>query len=289
MILASFCFALTGACTRILGNSISSVEIVFFRNVIGVVFILASVFNKPLKQVGGKPGLLIFRGVIGTIALYTFFYSVTKIGLAEAITYQQSYPVFIAFFSIFIANEALFKNEWIAVLLGFAGIFLIFYPQMHLEQAHLRSHTIGLANAILTGLAYMSIRGLSQYYDGRSIVLSFMVSGIVLPIFSMAIGGFYDLPNLDFLVAKFVMPQGRDWLWIVILGVAAMIGQIYLTKAFNYGKAGAISAVGFSNILFSIGFGILLGDALPGIWALAGIALVIIAGVIIAYQPKIKS
>ena len=263
MLIASFSFALVGACTRILRDSISSVEIVFFRNLIGVLFIAYSVYKQPLKQLGGKPFLLIFRGVIGTIALYTYFYSITKIGLAEAITYQHTYPIFIAIFSIFIAGEGLRRNEWLAVLLGFAGICFIFIPQMSGGIHSTRSHIIGISNAILTGLAYMSIRGLSSYYDARSIVLSFMISVIILPIISMIIGQYYVLPSIDFLVASYVSPHDNDWFWIVILGIAAMIGQIYLTKAFSYGKAGTISAVGFSNIVFSVIFGLFLGDPRP--------------------------
>lgn len=286
MLIASFCFALVGACTRVLKDSISSVEIVFFRNVIGVLFIGYSVFKKPLIQKGGKPGLLIFRGVIGTIALYTFFYSITQIGLAEAITYQQTYPVFIAVFSIFIVGEGLRRNEWLAVLLGFGGICFIFLPQMSGGLISVRSHVIGISNAILTGFAYMSIRGLSGYYDARSIVLSFMISGIVLPIISMGIGQFYKFPSLDFLIATYEQPIGVDWIWILILGIAAMIGQIYLTKAFSYGKAGTISAVGFSNIVFSVIFGILLGDPQPSTLAYFGIFFVIVSGIIISYQSK---
>jgi drug/metabolite transporter (DMT)-like permease len=286
MLIASFSFAVVGACTRILRDSISSVEIVFFRNLIGVVFIGYSVFRRPLVQIGGKPLLLVFRGVIGTIALYTFFYSITKIGLAEAITYQQTYPIFIAIFSVFIAGEGLRRNEWIAVLIGFTGICFIFFPQMSGGIHSTRSHIIGISNAILTAFAYMSIRGLSNYYDARSIVLSFMISGIVLPIISMAIGQYYELPSLDFLVASYVSPHGSDWFWILVLGITAMVGQIYLTKAFSFGKAGTISAVGYSNIVFSVIFGLFLGDPRPSIIAFFGIAFVIISGIIISYQSK---
>ncbi|KPM48268.1 DMT family transporter [Jiulongibacter sediminis] len=288
MLIASFCFALVGACTRLLRDSISSVEIVFFRNLIGVLFIGYSVFKRPLIQEGGKPFLLVFRGVIGTIALYTFFYSITQIGLAEAITYQQTYPIFIAVFSVFIAGEGLRRKEWLAVLLGFAGICFIFVPQMSGGLLSARSHIIGVSNAILTAFAYMSIRGLSGYYDARSIVLSFMISGIVLPIISMGIGEFYQLPALDFLIAEYVTPHGTDWAWILVLGVAAMIGQIYLTKAFSYGKAGIISAVGFSNIIFSVIFGVFLGDPSPGTLAFIGIVFVIISGTLISWQAKKK-
>ncbi|MGR3811116.1 DMT family transporter [Jiulongibacter sp. NS-SX5] len=288
MLIASFCFALVGACTRLLRDSISSVELVFFRNLIGVLFIGYSVMRRPLQQVGGKPALLVFRGVVGTIALYTFFYSITQIGLAEAITYQQTYPVFIAVFSVFVAGEGLRRKEWMAVILGFAGICFIFVPQMSGGLLSARNHVIGITNAILTAFAYMSIRGLSAYYDSRSIVLSFMISGIILPIISMGIAEFYEVPQLDFIIASYVTPKGSAWLWILLLGVAAMIGQIYLTKAFSYGKAGIISAVGFSNIIFSIIFGVILGDPSPGMLAYFGIALVIISGVMISWQGKKK-
>lgn len=287
MVIASFCFALTGACTRFLGGEINSVELVFFRNVIGVGFIVATLFRKPIKQKGGKPFLLIFRGIIGTLALYTFFYSITQIGLAEAITYQQTYPIWLALLSFYFLGEYLKRREWWAILLGFGGILLIFLPQMTGGLTSTRNHSIGIINAVLTALAYLSIRGLSEFYDTRSIVLSFMLSGILLPIISMTIGEFYDFPNLDFMISKFVMPSGWQWLWIAVLGVAAMIGQIFLTKAFAFGKAGPISVAGYSNIIFSVFFGILLGDAIPTWLSFAGISLVIISGVLISWKKKV--
>jgi drug/metabolite transporter (DMT)-like permease len=286
MLIASFCFALVGACTRLLRDSVPSVEIVFFRNVIGVVFILYSIWKQPLVQTGGKPGLLAFRGIIGTLALYMFFYSITQIGLAESITYQQTYPIFIAVFSIFIAGERLLRYEWAAVFLGFGGICLIFVPQMTDGLHSARNHLIGLTNAVLTAFAYLSIRGLSNYYDSRSIVLSFMLSGIILPIISMTAGSFSSFPQLDFLISSYVSPQRTDWLWIFILGVAALIGQVYLTKAFCFGKAGIISAVGFSNIVFSVFLGVILGDTQPGLLAFAGIVLVIVSGIFIGWKTR---
>jgi drug/metabolite transporter (DMT)-like permease len=286
MLIAAFCFSLVGACTRILRGEINTIELVFFRNLIGVVFILASVLKSPLQQVGGKPFLLIFRGVIGTLALYMFFYSISKIGLAEAITYQQTYPIFIAVLSFVLLGERLMKSEIGAILLGFTGICFIFLPQVSLGTLSLKSHTIGIVNALFTALAYLSIRQLSKIYDRRSIVLSFMLSGIALPIISLWIGEYYSFPELDFMIDKFIMPQGVQWFWIGILGVAALIGQIFLTRAFTYGKAGPISAVGFSNIVFSIIFGVILGDPALGWLSIFGIILVISSGILISFKSS---
>jgi LPXTG-motif cell wall-anchored protein len=115
-----------------------------------------------------------------------------------------------------------------------------------------------------------------------------MLSGIILPIISMTVGEYYDFPNLDFMISKFVMPTGTQWIWITVLGVAAMIGQIFLTKAFAYGKAGPISVAGYSNIIFSVVFGVFLGDALPTWLSFAGITLVISSGILISWKKKVK-
>ena len=119
MLGAAFCFSVSGACTKVLGKRISSVELVFFRNIIGVLFVLFTIYKRPLVQVGGKLSLLIFRGVIGTLALYTFFFSITKIGLAEAITYQQSYPIILALLGGYFLKEKLDLKNWLAVFVAY--------------------------------------------------------------------------------------------------------------------------------------------------------------------------
>lgn len=105
MLIASFCFALTGACAKVLSDDVSPIQLVFFRNVIGIAYIIWVLSQRKEAYEGGKFGLLVFRGVIGTIALYAFFYGIKHIGLAVAITYQQAYPIFIAFASFFLFGE----------------------------------------------------------------------------------------------------------------------------------------------------------------------------------------
>jgi drug/metabolite transporter (DMT)-like permease len=281
MLIASLSFAFGGAITRILGTSLPTVELVFFRNIVGVIFVLGTLTKKPLVQTGGNIKLLVFRGIIGTLALYTFFYGITKIGLAEAITYQQAYPILLAVLMTYFYKERLNFFEILAIICGFVGIGLIFIPQMKNGFLHTQSHIIGLINMTFTALAYLSINGLSKYYDNRAIVLSFMISGILLPIFSMAIGQFYIPFGLEVFFAKFVIPDLSQLPYLAMLGISALIGQKYLTMAFTSAKSGPISVVGYSNILFSILFGIFLGDGLPSLSSSFGILMIIISGVLI--------
>ena len=286
MLTASFCFALTGACARWLRDDINPVELVLFRNVIGVIFILYSIQQKPIIQKGGKPWLLIFRGVIGTLALYSFFYGISKIGLAISITYQQSYPVFLAMFASYFFGEKLARLEWGAILIGFIGICLIFLPSIDTSLLSAKHHIIGLSNALMTGMAYLSIRGLSEIYDQRTIILSFMLSGIILPVISMLSGQFVQPGHFDFIISSFDVPKLIHYPVILLLGLAALIGQIYLTKAFSYEKTGIIAAVGYSNIVFSVIFGTLLGDSFPDFMSFCGIIMIIFCGIIIGFRRK---
>lgn len=286
MLIASFCFALTGACARYLRNDINPLELVLFRNIIGVVFILYSIRKTPVIQTGGKLYLLIFRGVIGTLALYTFFYGISKIGLAIAITYQQSYPVFLAVMAMWFFGERLRNMEWFAVLIGFTGICLIFLPSVDTTLLSVKYHFIGISNAVMTGMAYLSIRGLSEIYDQRSIILSFMLSGIILPLVSLTVGSFWTVEGLDFMIDTFDKIHLSQIPAILLLGIAALFGQIYLTKAFSYQKTGIIAAVGYSNIVFSIIFGTILGDAFPDLISMVGIGLIIVCGIMVSWTKK---
>ncbi|MFZ1526793.1 MAG: DMT family transporter [Saprospiraceae bacterium] len=288
MLIASFSFALTGACARYLRDDINPVQLVFFRNLIGVGFILYSMWKVPVVQIGGKPWVLLFRGVIGTLALYSFFYGISNIGLAISITYQQSYPVFLSLFAAWYFKEKLNVKEWVAVFLGFFGICLIFIPSVDISLLTTKHHLVGLSNALMTGMAYLSIRELSQFYDQRSIILSFMASGIVLPVFSMLLGQWMEPGHFDFLISDIDIPIGLDYIVILLMGLAALIGQIYLTKAFSYQKTGVIAAVGYSNIVFSVILGTFLGDAFPDALSLSGIFLIIICGVMISFNTKPK-
>jgi drug/metabolite transporter (DMT)-like permease len=285
MLGAVICFGTVGAIAKWLSRDFDTVEIVFFRNLVGVVFVLVSILRRPLKQTGGRPSLLIFRGVIGTLSLYLFFYAVQTLGLGAATTYQYSYPIFLAIFSWLFVGESLTKREWLAIFIGFGGILFVFRPDLTAPLGH---HAIGLSNAIFTAIAYLSIRQLSGIYDTRAIILSFMLSGIFMPILSMLAGEYLSIDGYGFLLGHFVWPaSSAHWGSLLALGIIAMMGQYFLTIAFTFDKAGRIASVGYTNIIFSGILGLWLGDPFPSTLTLIGMALIIGGGVLVSLRvPK---
>ncbi len=278
MLIASVLFAFTGGFAKELSNYMSSIEVVFFRNVSGVLIILYAIYKSPLTQKGGRPFLLIGRGMVGFFALLMYFYNIANIPLAEAITFSKTSPIFTAIFSYLLLREKLSFTAWSGILVGFCGVlFITGFDITTLSK----TDWLGILSGVGAGLAYTSIRELRKYYDTKTIVLSFMLAGTLGPIVLMVIGEFYIITTLDFIVAPFVMPEGFAWVLILGLGLSATFMQIYMTKAYSLEKGGIVGAVGYSNIIFSILIGMMLGDAFPTSVILIGICFIVAGGLLV--------
>ena len=284
MLGAAFFFSLTSAISKWLGRDFHIVQLVFFRNIVGVVFVITSIWRRPIRQQGGKLGLLIFRGVVGTLSLYMLFYAIQTLGLGRASTYQYTYPIFLALLSWLLIGETLNSREWTAIFVGFTGIIFVFRPDLSIS---FRDNALGLGNALLTAISYLSIRQLGVVYDTRAIILSFMLSGIVMPIISMLVGTYYPIENLDFLIGTFTWPVNiSQWLGFLALGLTALMGQRMLTQSFTFDKAGRVAAIGYSNILFSVLIGFLMGEAIPSFSMLTGMLLIVAGGIMVSLSKR---
>ena len=84
----------------------------------------------------------------------------------------------------------------------------------------------------------------------------------------------------------FKKPAGIEWLYILLLGLSALFGQYFVTRAYGADKAGIVSAISYANIVFSVFIGMLLGDAFPDGMSLSGICCIIISGIIVSMEKK---
>lgn len=283
MLFASFLFALMGAAAKELSNSMSSVEVAFFRNIFGVFIILFALYKTPPKQVGGKPWLLFFRGFAGFVSLLMFFYIISVIPLGEAMTFSKTSTIFTAVLAYIFLKEKLGFKGWIGVFIGFIGIiFITKFDGTYLDK----NSILGILCGFGAALAYTSVRELRKYYDSRVIVLSFMTIGAIGPAILLLIGNFYTNPNLDFMIATFTMPKSGDWIYIVLLGSFATLAQIYMTKAYSFAKAGIIGTISYSNIVFSIILGLIMGDAFPEIIVILGIIFIVLSGLLVSSKKE---
>ena len=176
-------------------------------------------------------------------------------------------------------HEKLSLKTWGAIGFGFVGILFITQPS---GFGFSKYDLLGIFSGIGAALAYTSIRELKNYYDTRSIVLSFMGIGTIGPIILFIVSSYIYIPQLDFLLGEFVIPQGIVWFYVLGMGIFATISQLLMTKAYSETKAGIVGAVSYTNIIFSIAVGVFLGDSLPTMLTTIGIVLIIFTGIMVA-------
>ncbi len=286
MLLASLSFAVMGGFAKVVSQVLPPVEVTFFRNIFGVLLVGIAIYKVPLKQTGGKPFLLLFRGSMGFAALLAYFYIMAYIPLGEAVTYNKTSPIFVAIFAYLFLNEKLHKSALLAIIIGFIGIVLVAQPQGGTFDKY---DILGIFSGIGAALAYTSIRELRKYYDTRAIVMSFMGVGTVAPLFLMLITPYVTVSEeFDWMFAEFVMPEGVQWGYVTAVGIFATISQLLMTKAYELTKAGIVGTISYSNIVFAVVIGIMLGDPIPDIWTVLGIILVIFSGLLVALPKGLK-
>ena len=286
MLLASLSFAIMGGFAKVVSQVLPPVEVTFFRNIFGVVLVGLAIYRVPLKQTGGKFFLLIFRGSMGFAALLAYFYIMAYIPLGEAVTYNKTSPIFVAIFAYLFLNEKLHKSALLAIIIGFIGIVLVAQPQGGSFDNY---DILGIFSGIGAALAYTSIRELRKYYDTRAIVMSFMGVGTAAPLVLMLITPYVNVSEeFDWMFAEYVMPEGIEWVYVTAVGIFATISQLLMTKAYELTKAGIVGTISYSNIVFAVVIGIMLGDPIPDIWTVLGIILVILSGLLVALPKGLK-
>lgn len=281
MLLACLMFAFTGAFAKFLSKDLPSIEVVFFRNLIGLGIVLFSIYRLRPKNAGGAFWLLMFRGFVGTMAMFAFFYNVAHISLAAAFTFSKTSPIFTALIAAIWLKEKLSSKGWFAVFLGFSGIVFVIQPNLGISK----SDILGIWSGLGAALAYTSVRELNKSYSTHYIVLSFMAWGTALPMIFMWMASFYRPASFDFLFSPFVLPSWINLIFIILIGIFGYLFQVFMTKSYAAAKKVSIVAtVSYSDVIFTIFMGAIMGDGLPNAMAFFGIMLVIFSGIMITRE-----
>jgi drug/metabolite transporter (DMT)-like permease len=282
MLLSALISALNGALTKILAEDIPALEIVFFRNFIGIFLILYALKHTPPKLHGGKFHLLFMRGFFGFSAMILFFYTIAVIPLGEAITLNKTSPFFVTILAYLLLREELSRRTAVALLIGFMGVVLITKP-FGMEFSTI--HFLGLLGGFFAAAAYTTIKKIKDIYDSRVIVLSFVMVGTCMPILLFCIAPYVtNLPDAyAFLFPPFILPKSLElWLLIAFMALISTLSQWLLTKAYSAKNLSVIGVISYTNIPFAIGFGYILGDNFPDTLTLFGIVFIVFGGILVS-------
>ncbi len=273
MLAASLLFACMGVCVKLGSAQFSAAELVFYRGFISLLLLYGYVRWAGLSLATPYWREHITRSLSGFISLVMYFYSISMIPLATAVTLNYTSPLFLAGLLAFWQRERIRPLLLVALMAGFAGVVLVLRPTWHSEQ--ILGGLFGLGSGVISSIAYLNVRRLGELGEPewRTVFYFSLIS---------TLGG---LPWL--ISALSAMPDATQAAhgWnglLLLLGVGGFgaLAQLCMTRAYKHGKTMAVASLAYSTVIFSSLFGLLLWDERLSFIATCGVGLIIASGVL---------
>jgi S-adenosylmethionine uptake transporter len=286
MIAASFLFATMGVCVKFASAHFNTSELVFYRGVVGVLFMAAFARANGVQLATRLPAMHAWRAVIGVASLGCWFYAIAHLPLATAVTLNYMSSVWIAVFLVGGAmltwalpgsgsaseQPSVIRAQGplvLAILASFSGVVMLLRPTLDQNQAF--AGLVGLLSGLGAAFAYMQVMALSRMGEPEArVVFYFAVGTVIAGGAGMVLGG----------VSPWVWKHA---LWLPPIGILASLGQLCMTRAYSmsthHGGTLMVANLQYCGIVFAAIYSLVLfGDVVPALgWA--GMALIVLSAV----------
>ncbi|UGQ47110.1 DMT family transporter [Massilia endophytica] len=255
MLFASFMFAAMGVCVKLASGLYSTSEIVMYRGVVGITILSCMIwFQGGTLRTRFAMGHL-WRGVVGVVSLWMWFYAIAKLPLATAMTLNYMAPIWIA---VWLFTHGWWHKrkgvEWpltVAIFMSFVGVTLLLQPAFHANL--LFDALIALGSSVLSAMAYMQVRKLGLAGEPEYRVVYFFS---VMNLLAGAGGHVAEAGGGP--VVWHSLNNTYGFLLLLGIGLCATAAQMAMTRAYRVGKTLVVANLQYTGIVFSSVWGVLV-------------------------------
>ena len=252
---------------KYLSDDLPILQITWARYFFTVAFVFPIMLFFYKKQLvwSDKPRLQIFRGLILLSANICFFYAISVISLAKALTLAFIAPLIVTAFSPILLGEKVGFRRWAAVAVGFIGSLIVIRPGF--LEFNLASMA-ALATGFFYGFYLIITRKLST---SDNPLLTLLITGMVGALLVSLIIPFY-----------WVKPTLNQWSLMAGIGVFACIGHLFLILSLKYADASKLAPLGYTEIIPNVIIGYYFFSELPDNWTYLGLFIIVLSGLYIS-------
>ena len=254
------------AIAKYLSSEISFFQITWARYFFTVFFTMPFMFiffRKNLKW-SENPKLQIFRGITLLLANICFFYSISIISMAKALTLAFIAPLITTALSPLILKEKVGIKRWSAVLIGFLGSLVVIRPGF-----------------LELNLATIAALGTGCFY-GIYLIITRKLHSTDNPLLTLLFTGIVGALLSSFLVpVVWINPTISQWLWLALMGIFACAGHLFLIYSLKFADASKLAPLGYFEIVTNIILGYYIFNNFPDYWTFLGLFIIILSGIYI--------
>jgi len=224
-------------------------------------------------------GWTVLRSLLLVTMWVAYYAALPHLDLSIAAAAYYTIPMFIALFSALLIHERVGKLGWIAVVLGFAGVLLILRPSAEDFNAWA---LLPLVSAVCYALAMILTR--TRCRDENPAVLSLALNVAFVVVGAGASGMILLTGATDeasFLLGPWTAMEGREWMTMVVLAAAVIIGSVGAALAYQVGPPAIVATFDFAYVGFAAIWGFVFFTEVPDAVTLAGMVLIVVAGLLV--------
>ena len=266
MIVASVFFAAMAGLIRYGSEDMHPFQLAFLRSAFGLLFMLPWLMKSGIGILRtDRIGLITIRGLVAAAAMFSFFWALSVMPLAEAVALTFTAPFFVTILAVIFLKEIVRARRWTAVAVGFLGAMIILRPD---GGAVDWPALAVLFSALMLASAIICIKLLSRTVPPNAIYLWMVIY----------------LAPITLIPALFVW-RHPTWEQLGVaagIGFAGTVGHLLVTRSFGLADTTAIMPFDFARLIFSAIVGFLFFSQAPDVWTGIGAAIIAAAGIYIA-------
>jgi len=240
----------------------------FFSAVITGIFIYLFSRKSFVRSKNIKSQVL--RGILLLTSSLLFFYAISVISLAKALTLAFICPLIVTALSPYFLKERVGRRRWTAVIVGFIGVLLVIRPGIvEFNWASLASLGTGLCYAI-----YLIVTRSLKDTDNGLLTLLFtsIVGTVVLSVY---------LPFV------WVNPSFNQLLLAANMGFIAALAHGLIIISYNFSDASKLAPLGYFEIIPNIIIGYIWFSDFPDKYTILGLLVIISSGIYVFRRERI--
>ena len=272
--MGSIAFAIMALLAESLREQFSFPWITMIRSGVATVLAAALALMHGRALVVLRPATLWMRSLAGWASMICGFYAMTHYDVSIVLSLTNMFPLWVALLSWPMLRKAPGAGTWTALLISTLGTWLVYasattpsttaaydryVPEIAIPMALLAGMFSGVALIGLHQIRDVDERAIVAHFSGVATLLSFL-TWLVLPIHE-------ETRAID---------AASIWR-LVGIGIAATVGQLFLTRAFACGSPARVSVVGLSQVIFAALAKWAIDGRVPTLQCLLGMALVLFA------------
>ena len=268
---------------KIISSETNVFLILLFRALLG--FILLAIFLKIKKQPiifkTNYPLLTTIRGIIFFIAFCLYFFSLTKLSLAIAVTLFFVSPFFITILSMIFLNEKIGLRRWLALIIGFIGVFLVMDPKFDNFNIYTTFPIICTFFYALTMIIQKKTSAKDKLHSQVFHIYFFaFIIALIIGI-TAGDGHYYDSSNqnLQFLLRSWTLNNAFIIYSLFLIGILGVFSFLCIFQAYRIGSPPSVAPFEYILILWSLILSWIIWDETLNFKGFLGLALIISAGI----------